>query len=61
MLKPDLHKSEWALIDIDNDGFCNLMSEDDSDCTREDLKLPEEFHPKVSSRKYYKVILFLAN
>ena len=30
------------------------MSEDDADCTREDLKLPEEFHPQVSSENIIK-------
>jgi hypothetical protein len=30
------------------------MSEDDSDCTRDDMKLPEEFHPKVSSENIIK-------
>ena len=52
MKKPFVDKSDWALIDINEEGFCNLMAEEDSECTREDLKLPEKYHPDVSPENY---------
>ena len=36
---PNVKRTEWTLVDINEDGFVTIM--DDSGETREDLKIPE--------------------
>merc|ERR1712084_14768 len=38
--EPTLKRSEYQVISVDDEGFCNLMNSTTGEC-REDLKLPE--------------------